>query len=344
MNTLDTKLDLIRVEKAFHKRIPGFCGPLSAEKTPHGQSNPTYIISSKSGKYVLRRKPDGVLLPSAHAIEREFRVMTALAESELPVPRTYFLCEDPEEIGAVFFVMDYVYGNVFTDPGLPGLTISARESLYDQMNLGLAKLHKLNPEMLGLSDYGRPGNYFERQYSRWSRQYEASASNNFSEMEDLQKWLQSNIPKEYGTQSLVHGDWRIDNLIFKNGSFNLAAVIDWEISTLGNPLADIGTQLMQWEMPAGDETRGLGGLDRKSLGIPDNNDYVENYARRVGMTEIPDLTFAVAFSFFRMAAIMQGINKRILDGNASNPEWGIKGMNSIQLFVKKALEYIKSKG
>ena len=343
MNTLDTKLDLIRVEKAFHKRIPGFCGPISAEKTPHGQSNPTYIISSKSGKYVLRRKPDGELLPSAHAVEREFRVMTALAESELPVPRTHFLCEDPEEIGTVFFVMDYVSGNVFTDPGLPGLSISERESIYDQMNLGLAKLHKLNPEMLGLSDYGRPGNYFERQYSRWSRQYEASATEYFSEMEELQKWLKSNIPKEGGSQSLVHGDWRIDNLIYKNDSFNLAAVIDWEISTLGNPLADLGTQLMQWEMPAGDETRGLGGLDRKYLGIPNNENYVENYARRVGMTEIPDLTFAVAFSFFRMAAIMQGIKKRVLDGNASNPEWGTKGMTSIQLFVNKALEYIKNK-
>ena len=343
MKSSDSELDLIRVEKTFHKRIPGFCGPLSAEKTPHGQSNPTYIISSKSGKYVLRRKPDGVLLPSAHAVEREFRVMTALAESELPVPRTHFLCEDPEEIGAVFFVMDYVSGKVFTDPGLPGLSISERASIYDQMNLGLAKLHKLNPEMLGLSDYGRPGNYFERQYSRWSRQYEASATESISEMEELQKWLKSNIPKEEGSQSLVHGDWRIDNLIYKNGPFSIAAVIDWEISTLGNSLSDLGTQLMQWEMPAGEETRGLGGLNRKSLGIPNNNDYVENYAKRVGITEIPDLTFAVAFSFFRMAAIMQGIKKRVLEGNASNPEWGIKGMNSIQLFVKKALEYIKSK-
>ena len=344
MNKSDAELDLIRVEKAFHKRIPGFCGPLSAQKTSHGQSNPPYIISSKSGKYVLRRKPDGVLLPSAHAVEREFRVMTALVESELPVPRTHFLCEDPEEIGSVFFVMDYVSGKVFTDPGLPGLSISERASIYDQMNLGLAKLHKLNPEMLGLSDYGRPGNYFERQYSRWSRQYEVSATDSISEMEELQKWLKSNIPNEDGSQqSLVHGDWRIDNLIYKNGPFNLAAVIDWEISTLGNSLADLGTQLMQWEMPAGEETRGLGGLNRKSLGIPNNNDYVENYAKRVGITEIPDLTFAVAFSFFRMAAIMQGIKKRVLEGNASNPEWGIKGMNSIQLFVKNALEYINSK-
>ena len=343
MESSDSELDLIRVEKAFRKRMPDFCGPFTAEKTPHGQSNPTYIISSQSGKYVLRRKPDGVLLPSAHAVEREYRVMTALAESDLPVPRTHFLCEDPDEIGAVFFVMDYVSGNVFTDPGLPGLSTSERESVFDQMNLGLAKLHKLNPAMLGLSDFGRPGNYFERQYSRWSRQYEASATEHFAEMEDLQQWLKNNIPEEDGYPSLVHGDWRIDNLIYKTGSFHLAAVIDWEISTLGNPLADLGTQLMQWEMPAGDETRGLSGLDRKSLGIPKNTDYVENYARRVGMTEIPDLTFAVAFSFFRMAAIMQGIKRRVLDGNASNPEWGIKGMNSIQLFVKKALEYIKSK-
>ena len=342
MKSSDSELDLIRVEKAFHKRIPGFCGPLIAQKTPHGQSNPTYIISSKSGKYVLRRKPDGVLLPSAHAVEREFRVMTALVESELPVPRTHFLCEDPEEIGSVFFVMDYVSGKVFTDPGLPGLSISERASIYDQMNLGLAKLHNLNPEVLGLSDYGKSGNYFERQYSRWSRQYEASATEKYPEMADLQQWLKSNIPEEKSPSCLVHGDWRIDNLIYKNGPFNLAAVIDWEISTLGNSIADLGTQLMQWEMPAGEETRGLGGLNRKSLGIPNNNDYVENYAKRVGITEIPDLTFSVAFSFFRMAAIIQGIKKRVLEGNASNPEWGIKGMNSIQLFVKKALKYIKS--
>ncbi len=343
MESPDAEIDLIRVEKAFYKRMPGFRGPISAEKTYHGQSNPTYIISSKSGKYVLRRKPDGVLLPSAHAVEREFRVMSALAESELPVPHTHFLCEDPKEIGSVFFVMDYVSGDIFTDPRLPGLSFSERESIYDQMNLGLAKLHKLKPENFGLNDYGRPGNYFERQYSRWSRQYEASANEHFSQMEELQNWLKSNMPEEDGSHSLVHGDWRIDNLIYKNDSFNLAAVIDWEISTLGNPLADLGTQLMQWEMPCGDETRGLCGLDRKSLGIPNNNDYVEDYAKRVGISEIPDLTFAVAFSFFRMAAIMQGIKKRVSDGNASNPEWGLKGMNFIKLFVIKALEYIENK-
>ena len=343
MEPLDSELNLILVEKAIRRRMSNFSGPITAEKTPNGQSNPTYIISSKSGKYILRRKPDGVLLPSAHAVEREYRVMTALAESDLPVPRTHFLCEDPSEIGSVFFIMDYVPGNVFTDPGLPGLSIYEREMVYDQMNSGLAKLHKLKHEILGLSDYGKKGNYFERQYSRWSRQYEASATEKFSEMDDLQQWLKINIPEEERLRCLVHGDWRIDNLIYKNGSFDLVAVIDWEISTLGNPLADLGTQLMQWEMPAGEETRGLGGLNRKSLGIPNNKDYVEKYAKRVGITEIPDLTFAVAFSFFRMAAIMQGVKKRLLEGNASNPEWGIKGINSIQLFVKKALEYIKSK-
>ncbi len=343
MESLDSELNLILVEKALCKRMPEFCGPLTAEKTIHGQSNPTYIISSKSGKCVLRRKPDGALLPSAHAVEREYRVMKALAESDLPVPRTHFLCEDPSEIGSVFFIMDFVPGNVFTDPRLPGLSVSEREMVYDQMNLGLAKLHKLKHQMLGLGDFGKQGNYFERQYSRWSRQYEASATEKFSEMDDLQKWLKINIPVEERAPCLVHGDWRIDNLIYKNASFHLVAVIDWEISTLGNPLADLGTQLMQWEMPAGEETRGLGGINRKSLGIPSNFEYVEKYAKRVGITEIPDLTFAVAFSFFRMAAIMQGIKKRVLDGNASNPEWGVKGITSIQLFVKKALEYINSK-
>lgn len=342
MESPETGLDLIRVEEAFRKRMPGFRGPLNAEKTLHGQSNPTYIITSPSGKHVLRRKPDGVLLPSAHAVEREYRVMTALADSDLPVPLTHFLCEDPDEIGTVFFVMEYVSGRVFTDPGLPELSINERESVYDQMNLGLARLHRLNPEVLGLSDFGKAGDYFERQFSRWSRQYEASATESFPEMEDLQQWLKNNIPDEKTQTGLVHGDWRIDNLIYDQNSTRLAAVVDWELSTLGNPLADLGTQLMQWEMPAGEETRGLAGLDRKSLGIPENNAYLELYAKRVGLTELPDLTFAVSFSFFRMAAIMQGIKKRVLDGNASNPDWGMKGMKFIPLFVRKALDYIES--
>ena len=340
MKSPATDLDLNRVEKAFKKRIPGFRGPLDVSKTPQGQSNPTYIISSPSGNYVLRRKPNGVLLPSAHAVEREYRVMTALSDTELPVPQTIFLCEDPDEIGAVFFVMEHVPGRVFLDPRLHELTCQEREVVYDEMNLRLAQLHCLDPEKLGLRDYGKTGNYFARQFSRWSRQYDASATEQIAKMEELQNWLKNNLPGEEGPPRLVHGDWRIDNLIYEPLAPRLASIVDWELSTLGNPLADLGTQLMQWAMPVGDDTRGLGSIDRKSLGIPDNAAYVERYAQRAGMSEVPDLTFAVAFSFFRMGAIMQGIKKRVLDGNASNPERGLKIGKLIPLFAENAFEFI----
>jgi len=340
MKSSATDLDLNQVEQAFRKRIQGFRGPLNATKTPQGQSNPTYIISSPCGNFVLRRKPDGVLLPSAHAVEREYRVMTALYNTELPIPRTNFLCEDPDEIGTVFFVMEHVPGRVFLDPRLPELTRQEREVVYDEMNLRLAQLHSLEPEELGLLDYGKAGNYFARQFSRWSRQYDASATEQIAMMEELQSWLKNHLPREEGPPRLVHGDWRIDNLIYEPLEPTMVAIVDWELSTLGNPLADLGTQLMQWAMPVGDDTRGLGDIDRKSLGIPDDAAYVELYAQRAGMSEVPDLTFAVAFSFFRMGAIMQGIKKRVFDGNASNPERGLKIGNLIPLFAQNALEFI----
>jgi aminoglycoside phosphotransferase (APT) family kinase protein len=333
-------LDLALVEAAFQKRLPQFQGPLQVRKTPTGQSNPTYILTGASGTYVLRRKPDGVLLKSAHAVDREYRVMTALRDTDLPVPRTYYLCEEEAEIGAVYFVMDYVPGRSFLDPRTPELSVEERRAVYDSMNLGLARLHRLDPVALGLEDYGKSGNYFARQLSRWSRQYEASQTEELPDMVELERWLQENLPTEEGPTRLVHGDWRIDNLIFAPQSPELVAVLDWELSTLGNPLADLGTQLMQWSMPTGEDGRGLEGVNRRELGIPENAEYVERYAERAGLNSVPEMSFPVAFAFYRMAGIVQGVKKRAIDGNASNPEQAFKMGEYVPVFARKAIQFI----
>ena len=331
-------LDLDVVTKYLSGRIEGFSGPLSAEKTPTGQSNPTFILSSSSGKYVLRRKPSGKLLKSAHAVDREFRVMSALAETNVPVPKMYCLCEDEDVIGSMFYVMEYVAGRNFGDPRLPDLSVDTRRAMYDAMNATLAALHSVDVDVIGLSEYGRPGNYFARQISRWSGQYRASETSTISEMDALIAWLDENIPAEDGQTALVHGDWRIDNLLFAQNSPKLIAVLDWELSTLGHPLADLGAQLMQWAMPVGPEGRGLDGVDRDALGIPSDREYVELYAERAGLSDIPDMDFYVAFSFFRMAAILQGVKKRALDGNASNPEQGLRLGAFVSIFAGKGLQ------
>ena len=331
-------LDLDVVAKYLSGHIEGFSGPLSAEKTPTGQSNPTFILSSPSGKYVLRRKPMGNLLKSAHAVDREFRVMSALAQTNVPVPRMYCLCEDDDVIGSMFYVMEYVEGRNFSDPRLPELGIDARRRVYDAMNATLAALHSVDVDAVGLSEYGRPGNYFARQISRWSGQYRSSETGAIAEMDALIAWLNENIPAEDGQTALVHGDWRIDNLLFAPNSPELVAVLDWELSTLGHPLADLGAQLMQWAMPVGPEGRGLDGVDRAALGIPSDRAYVELYAKRAGLSDIPDMSFYVAFSFFRMAAILQGVKKRALDGNASNPEQGLRLGAFVSIFAGKGLQ------
>lgn len=331
-------LDLERVAKYLSGRVEGFSGPLTAEKTASGQSNPTFILTSPNGKYVLRSKPKGQLLKSAHAVDREFRVMSALAETDVPVPRMFHLCEDEDIIGSVFFLMEFVDGNNFADPRLPDLSKEERSGIYDSMNAGLAKLHSVDVDAVGLTNYGKPGNYFDRQISRWSGQYRATETNNIPAMESLIEWLGSNIPPDDGKIALVHGDWRIDNLMFSNQSTDLVAILDWELSTLGNPLADLGAQLMQWAMPVGAEGRGLDGINRAELGIPDDRAYVEKYAKRAGLSDVPDMSFYVAFSFFRMAAILQGVKKRALDGNASNPEQALRLGEYVSVFAAKGLQ------
>jgi len=330
-------LDLTRIAAVMSDRMPGFSGPIGAEKTATGQSNPTFILTSTSGKYVLRRKPAGKLLKSAHAVEREYRVMSALAPTPVPVPQTYFLCEDVEVTGAVFFVMSFIDGMNHVDPRLPECSPTQRARIYDSMNAGLAALHSLDPADIGLVDYGRPGNYFARQISRWCGQYRASETETIPEMDALISWLETHVPTDEGRAALVHGDWRIDNLMFSPDG-ELLAVLDWELSTLGNPLADLGAQLMQWAMPTGPEGRGLQGVDRSALGIPEDEAYIALYATRAGLPDIPDMDFPLAFSFFRMAAILQGVKKRALEGNASNREQGLRLGSFVPVFAERGLE------
>lgn len=313
-----------------------------AIKTASGQSNPTFVLKTDIGPLVVRRKPPGPLLKSAHAVEREYRVMAALA-GHLPVPKMHHLCTAPEVIGAVFFVMAYVDGACHVDPALPEVSVRDRAATYDAMNAGLAQLHGLDPEALGLGDYGRPGNYFGRQLARWTDQYRATATEDQPALDRLIDWLAKAMPEDDGRVALVHGDWRIDNLLFDPAAHHLVAVLDWELSTLGHPLADLGTQMMQWAMPTGPDGRGLAGVDRASLGIPSDAAYVAAYEARVGRS-VPDMRFYVAFAFFRMAAILQGVKKRALDGNASNRAAALRLGAYVPLLAERAWEKIGSSG
>lgn len=301
----------------LEQHVEGFIGPLIAGKFPGGQSNPTFSIHAVSGEYVLRRKPPGTLLKSAHAVDREFRVMRALQDTDVPVARAWHLCEDDSVIGSMFYLMEYIRGTVYWDPALPELDKPARSAVYDEMNRVLAALHSVDIDKVGLSDYGKPGNYFERQISRWSKQYRASETERIEAMETLMQWLPANLPADDGKVSLVHGDYRLDNLMFDPETHRVLAVVDWELSTLGHPYADLAYQCMQWHIPAG-EHNGLAGLDVEALGIPTESEYIARYCRRMGWDGIDHWPFYLAFSFFRLAAIVQGVKKRALDGNASS--------------------------
>jgi aminoglycoside phosphotransferase (APT) family kinase protein len=337
-------LDIDAIERYLGAHLPGFRGPVEVEKTPIGQSNPTFFLTTPSGDYVLRRKLPGQLLKSAHAVDREYRIMTALRNSAVPVPETCLLCEDEGVIGSVFFIMRRVPGRTLIDPRLPGFAPAARAALYDDMNRVLATLHQVDVEAAGLGDYGRPGNYFARQISRWSRQYRASETETIPAMDALIAWLEANTPEDDGRSGLVHGDYRIDNLLFHPTRPEVVAVLDWELSTVGHPLADLGYQCMQWRMPVGEDGRGLEGVDRGALGIPAEEAYVQRYAGRMDWSDLPDMTFALAFSFFRMAAIVQGVVRRALDGNASNPERAMRMGRYVPLYAEKAMALVEAGG
>lgn len=302
----------------LEQHVDGFSGPLTAEKFAGGQSNPTFMITAASGKYVLRRKPPGVLLKSAHAVDREFRVMTALANTAVPVAKTYHLCEDDSVIGSMFYLMEFIDGRVMWDPALPGMSPAQRTAIYSEMNRILATLHSVDIDAAGLSDYGKPGNYFERQLGRWTKQYRASETETIANMETLLQWLPANLPADDGSVALAHGDFRLDNMMFHHDEPRVLALVDWELSTLGHPYADLAYQCMQLRLNHDGAIPGLAGIDRQQLGIPSEQAYVAEYCKRRGLDSIPHWNFYLAFSFFRLAAILQGVKKRALDGNASS--------------------------
>ncbi|MBP6381152.1 MAG: phosphotransferase [Pseudomonadales bacterium] len=316
-----TELPVDRLGSWLERAIPGFHDLQAAHKFPGGQSNPTFLLEAGSGRYVLRRKPPGALLASAHAVDREYRVLRALESTTVPVPRALALCDDDAVIGSMFYVMEFLDGRILWQPELPGLDAQRRARIYDEMNRVLVALHRVDADAVGLADYGQPGNYYARQLSRWTRQYRAAETERIEAMETLMGWLGARVPEDDGHVVLVHGDYRLDNLMFDATEDRIVAVLDWELSTLGHPFADLAFQCMQWRLPQGAAAlRGLGGVDRVALGIPTEQEYVSRYCERMGIGAIPDWNFYLAMSFFRLAAICQGVYKRGIDGNASSTE------------------------
>ncbi|MFO1271148.1 MAG: phosphotransferase [Rubrivivax sp.] len=320
--------DVAALEAYLQRELPGFEGPLTVEQFKGGQSNPTYKLITPNRRYAMRSKPGPVakLLPSAHAIEREFRVMKALAGTGVPVAQMHVLCEDESVIGRAFFVMEFVEGRVFWDQSLPDLARPQRGEIYDEMNRVIAALHNVDVQAAGLADYGKPGNYFERQIGRWSKQYLASVTEEIPEMDRLIEWLPARLPasaKDDSKVSVVHGDYRLDNMIFHPAEPRVLAVLDWELSTLGHPLADFSYHCMAWHIPPG-TFRGIGGLDLDALGIPSEMDYVRRYCERTGRADpsalMADWNFYLAYNLFRLASITQGIAKRVVDGIASSAQ------------------------
>ncbi|MEM9724584.1 MAG: phosphotransferase [Pseudomonadota bacterium] len=317
MSAVD-EMDLGALGPYLEEHVPGFRGLRDAVKFKDGQSNPTFKITAESGVYVLRRQPPGELLKSAHQVDREFRAIAALADTEVPVPQALHLCEDRSVIGSMFYVMSFEDGRVLWSPRLEEATPTDRAQIYDEMNRVLAALHNVDVAAAGLSDFGKPGDYFERQTSRWTKQYRASETESHAAMDALIEWLPANTPEDDGTVSLIHGDYRLDNMVFHKTENRVIAVLDWELSTLGHPFADLAYQCMQLRMPPFGQLGGLGGVDRAALGIPSEEAYVQAYCERRGLSGIPHWNYYLAFSGFRLAAIIQGVYKRGLDGNASS--------------------------
>ena len=311
--------DAAALDAYLRARIPGWRGPVAVEQFRGGQSNPTYKLTAGDRRYVLRRKPPGKLLPSAHAVDREYRVISALANTDVPVPRTFCLCDDDSVIGTAFYVMDFVEGRVLWDPTLPGLQATERRAIFDAMNRVIAALHSVDYAGVGLRDFGKPGNYFARQIDRWSRQYKASETEPIEAMDRLIDWLPRHIPPDERT-AIVHGDYRLDNLVFHPTEPRVLAVLDWELSTLGHPLADFSYHMMAWRL-GGDEFRGLRGADLVALGIPSEDEYVALYLERTHAAARPppeQWSFYLAYNLFRLAAILQGVMARAVAGNAAS--------------------------
>ncbi len=311
-----SEIDTSRLEPWLAEHVPGYRGPSRLLPFEGGQSNPTFRLDAASGRYVLRRKPAGALLASAHAVDREFRVMRALANTAVPVPHVHALCEDTSVIGSAFYVMDHVEGRILWDARLPGMTPAERRAVYASMNATIAALHSVDPASVGLGDFGRPGNYLSRQIARWTTQYRASETTPIEAMDRLIEFLPQHIPA-FDATAIVHGDFRLDNLLLHPTEPRVVAVLDWELSTLGHPLADFAYHAMAWRLSP-DLFRGLAGTDLATLGIPDEAATVAEYSRRTGQPVPAEFDIYIVFSMFRIAAIMQGILKRALDGTAAS--------------------------
>ena len=315
------KFDVGALQDYMRTHVEGFSGALAIEQFKGGQSNPTFKLTAGGQHYVLRTKPGPAakLLPSAHAIDREFRVMDALHKAGFPAARQYALCTDESLIGRAFYIMEFVDGRVLWDQSLPGMSNTERAAYYDEMNRVIAQLHTIDYAAIGLGSYGKPGNYFGRQIERWSKQYKASETETIEAMDKLIEWLPKNIPEGDET-SIVHGDYRLDNMMFHPTEPKILAILDWELSTLGHPLADFSYHLMSWHIPQG-QFRGIGGLDHKAMGIPTEAEYIARYCERTGRTiRQEDFAFYLGYNMFRMAGILQGIMKRYVDGTASSAQ------------------------
>jgi len=323
MNILDAQtqrfdIDCNTLGVYLEQHVAGFSNLVTAEKFPNGQSNPTYKLQADSGDYVLRRKPPGVLLKSAHAVDREYSVISALRDSAVPVPRSYHLCLDEQIMGSAFYIMEYVEGRVLWDPAMPELSATERASHYHSMSQVLAAVHTVDVERTGLARFGRPDGYLLRQIGLWTKQYKACETEPIPDMEWLIKHMVDSLPIADNLTTLVHGDYRLDNMMFHPEHAQILALMDWELSTLGHPFADLAYQCMQLRMPHEGPMRGLGGFDRAETGIPSEEEYVGSYCKAMNIDEIPHWEFYLAFSFFRFAGILQGVKKRALSGNASS--------------------------
>jgi aminoglycoside phosphotransferase (APT) family kinase protein len=337
------RFDVGRLEPYLRDHVEGFAGPITVQQFKGGQSNPTYLIETPARRYVLRRKPPGKLLPSAHAVDREYRVISALHAQGFPVPEPILYCADDAVIGTAFFVMSHVDGRVFWEAEMPSSNPAERAAVYDAMNATLARLHSHDPAAIGLADYGRGENYVARQIERWSKQYRASETEKIDDMERLMEWLPAHLPPPQPPR-IVHGDYRLDNMIIAPDSQEILAVLDWELSTLGDPLADFSYHLMQWHMPPSEAGTGsLVGFDLPALGIPSLDDYVAAYVKRTGLDPRPYLSVYSAYNFFRIAAILQGIVGRVRDGTATSAVAAAKA-TLVRPLAAKAWEFARQAG
>lgn len=339
MSTSADTIDISRLSDYLENRLIGFAGPITLRKFPGGQSNPTYLLETPTASYVLRRQPFGVLLKSAHAVDREFRVLMALQGTAVPTPRPHLMCEDISVIGSMFYVMSHERGQIYWDPALPGLTLDQRGRVYSELIRVLAALHDVDVDKIGLGHFGRRSNYFGRQLSRWIKQYRASETHRIAAVETLMDSLAKRMPSDDGHCSLIHGDYRLDNLMFEPETQQACALLDWELSTLGHPLADLAYFCALPRLPSDGLVPGLGDVDRKALGMPSEEEVVARYCELRGIASIRGWDFYIAFSFFRMAAIVQGVYKRALDGNASNPR-ALEMGQAVQMLSQAGLEAV----